>query len=260
MGFLAHRLAITHCTDYCVLLDLQQICSKISPLGCSRSPDVRRPSDNSPHPSRSLHLELIIGRKMPYEYGKLWSRTSQQSRLSLRGRARRQRSSGRSPADLEGSAPRCPVGTFGGGVEHHHCAVDRGPGAVNVLAKILVVRRVQSTEMSRSLTTAVQSERTRRRSPRALTSPASWIARQTMAISRSRWSCRRRGARCSQIWAGPQSRRSGWSSIGCSCCRDGAVAHRVSPTAIERRDIKRSWSITTELGEIGPAWRIISTG
>jgi len=160
------------------------------------------------------------------------------------------------PADLEGSAPRCPVGTFGGGVEHHHCAVDRGPGAVNVLAKILVVRRVQSTEMSRSLSTAVQSERTRRRSPRALTSPASWIARQTMAISRSRWSCRRRGARCSQIWAGPQSRRSGWSSIGCSCCRDGAVAHGVSPTAIERRDIKRSWSITTELGEIGPAWRI----
>jgi len=76
------------------------------------------------------------------------------------------------PADLEGSAPRCPVGTFGGGVEHHHCAVDRGPGAVNVLAKILVVRRVQSTEMSRSLSTAVQSERTRRRSPRALTSPA----------------------------------------------------------------------------------------
>src|SRR6516165_4068299 len=112
MGFLAHRLAITHCTDYCALLDLQQICAKISPLGCSRSPGVRRPSDNSPHPSRSLHLELIIGRKMPYEYGKLWSRTSQQSRLSLRGRARRQRSSGRSRQTSKGlllDAPSVPL-------------------------------------------------------------------------------------------------------------------------------------------------------
>ena len=246
MGFLAHRLAITHCTDYCALLDLQQICAKISPLGCSRSPGVRRPSDNSPHPSRSLHLELIIGRKMPYEYGKLWSRTSQQSRLSLRGRARRQRSSGRSgrPRRVCSSMPRrylwrrrrapslrCRPRSGCGGPP---CPIDRD------VALALNCRPIRAHPPSLA--------------------PRLDLARQTMAISRSRWSCRRRGARCSQIWAGPQSRRSGWSSIGCSCCRDGAVAHGVSPTAIERRDIKRSWSITTELGEIGPAWRIISTG
>jgi hypothetical protein len=34
----------------------------------------------------------------------------------------------------------------------------------------------EETEMPRSRSTAIQSERTRRRSPRAFTSPASWIA------------------------------------------------------------------------------------
>ena len=34
----------------------------------------------------------------------------------------------------------------------------------------------EETEMPRSRSTAIQSERTRRRAPRALTSPASWIA------------------------------------------------------------------------------------
>ena len=58
-------------------------------------------------------------------------------------------------------------------------------------AEILVARRVQEvegeplmlklitteeTEVPRRHSTAIQSERTRRRSPRALTSPASWIA------------------------------------------------------------------------------------
>jgi hypothetical protein len=53
----------------------------------------------------------------------------------------------------------------------------------------------EETEMPRSRSTAIQSERTRRRSPRALTSPASWIARRTATISRSVWSCRRPGAK-----------------------------------------------------------------
>jgi len=34
----------------------------------------------------------------------------------------------------------------------------------------------EETEMPRSRSTAIQSERTRRRAPRAFTSPASWIA------------------------------------------------------------------------------------
>ena len=33
-----------------------------------------------------------------------------------------------------------------GGVEHHHGAVDRGQGAVGVLAEILVARRVEQVE------------------------------------------------------------------------------------------------------------------
>jgi hypothetical protein len=68
---------------------------------------------------------------------------------------------------------------------------DRGQGAIGVLAEILVARSVEQvegqplcsklitaeeTEMLRSRSTAIQSERTRRRSPRALTSPANWIA------------------------------------------------------------------------------------
>jgi hypothetical protein len=51
-------------------------------------------------------------------------------------------------------------------------------------AEILVAGRVEPVEgeplddtgMPRSHSTAIQSERTRRRSPRALTSPANWVA------------------------------------------------------------------------------------
>ena len=95
-----------------------------------------------------------------------------------------------------GSAPRCPPGTFGGGVEHHHGTVHRGQGAVGVPRNPIglkswwpgVSRRLKArpscsklitaeeTEMPRRHLTAIQSERTRRRSPRGLTSPASWIA------------------------------------------------------------------------------------
>ena len=64
------------------------------------------------------------------------------------------------------------------GVQHR----DRGQGAVGVLAEILMTRRVEQVEgepscsklvtaelveMPRSDSTAIQSERTRRRSPRA---------------------------------------------------------------------------------------------
>jgi hypothetical protein len=76
-----------------------------------------------------------------------------------------------------------------GGVEHHHRAVDRGQGTVGVLAEILVARRVEQVEGEplvleahhrrgdRDAALALdQSERTRRRSPRAFTSPASWSA------------------------------------------------------------------------------------
>ena len=78
-----------------------------------------------------------------------------------------------------------------GVVEHLHGAVDRGQGAVGVLPEILVARCVQQVESEPLVleahhrrgdrdaalaSTAIQSERARRRSPRALTSPASWIA------------------------------------------------------------------------------------
>jgi hypothetical protein len=68
----------------------------------------------------------------------------------------------------------------------------RGQRAVGVLAEILVARPVEQvegeppscsklitaeeTEMPRSRSTAIQSQRTRRRAPRAFTSPANWIA------------------------------------------------------------------------------------
>jgi hypothetical protein len=75
-------------------------------------------------------------------------------------------------------------------VEHHHRAVDRGRGAVGAWWPGVSSRlkaspscseliTAEETEMPRSRSIAIQSERTRRRSPRALTSPASWIARQT---------------------------------------------------------------------------------
>jgi hypothetical protein len=41
------------------------------------------------------------------------------------------------------------------------------------LSKVITA---ELTEMPRSCSTAIQSERARRRSPRALTSPASWMA------------------------------------------------------------------------------------
>jgi hypothetical protein len=42
---------------------------------------------------------------------------------------------------------------------------------------VLEAHPAEETEMPCSRSTAIQSERARRRSPRALTSPASWIAR-----------------------------------------------------------------------------------
>jgi hypothetical protein len=69
------------------------------------------------------------------------------------------------------------------GVEHHHRTVDRGQCAVGILAEILVARRVEQvesepscsklitaeeTEMPRARPTAIQSERTCRRSPRLI--------------------------------------------------------------------------------------------
>jgi hypothetical protein len=80
------------------------------------------------------------------------------------------------------------------------------PEPVGVLAEILVARRVEEegeacsklitaeeTEMPRARSTAIQSERTRRRAPRAVTSPASWIAPPNS--SNFWWSCRRPDAR-----------------------------------------------------------------
>jgi hypothetical protein len=68
------------------------------------------------------------------------------------------------------------------GVQHR----DRGQGAVGVLAEILSRLKAspscsklitaEETEMPRSRSTAIQSERTLRLSPRAFTSPASCIA------------------------------------------------------------------------------------
>ena len=76
-------------------------------------------------------------------------------------------------------------------VDHHHRRVDGGQRAM-VSSRNLAARRVEQveravavverfttdvvTEMPRSRSTFIQSERARRRSPRALTAPASWIA------------------------------------------------------------------------------------
>jgi hypothetical protein len=143
-AFWPHRLTIINCTNYYyALLDLQQICSNISPFGCSRRP-VSGGSTRCPGPlikahtrPAPLHLDLIFGRKMPYEYGKLWSRTSQQCRLSpsrsslsteverahrAAGRPRRVCSSMLPPYQRQRRAP--------------SPAVDRDQGAVGVLAEI----------------------------------------------------------------------------------------------------------------------------
>ena len=50
---------------------------------------------------------------------------------------------------------------------------NRSNGSVPWCSKLITA---EETEMPPSRSTAVQSERTRRRSPRAFTSPASWIA------------------------------------------------------------------------------------
>jgi len=77
------------------------------------------------------------------------------------------------------------------GIQYHHRAVDRGQGAVGVLAEILVAGvssrlkaspscseliTAEETELPRSRSIAIQSERVRRLSPRPLISPANWIA------------------------------------------------------------------------------------
>ena len=102
------------------------------------------------------------------------------------------------------------LSAIGGGVQYRYRAVDRGQRAVGVLAesrwpglprrlkaspscsKLITGRRDREAALA---STAIQSERTRCRSPRAWTSPASCIARRTAAISRSKWLCRRRDAR-----------------------------------------------------------------
>jgi hypothetical protein len=73
----------------------------------------------------------------------------------------------------------------------HHGASRPRSGCGSVLPEILVARRIEQvegepscskritaeeTEVPRSRSIAIQSERTRRRSPGALTSPANWIA------------------------------------------------------------------------------------
>ena len=78
-----------------------------------------------------------------------------------------------------------------GRVDHHDRGVDGGEGAVGVLGKVLVARRVEqveeqpacskvmteaTTEMPRSRSMPIQSERVLRRFASARTSPASWIA------------------------------------------------------------------------------------
>jgi hypothetical protein len=83
----------------------------------------------------------------------------------------------------------------------------------------------EETELPRSRSTAIQSERTRRRSPRALTSPASWIApdKQQQFLGQGGLTSVR-GARWSQMCAGGESLPSGYSSIGFGCCEESAVA------------------------------------
>jgi hypothetical protein len=88
---------------------------------------------------------------------------------------------------LRGCAPRCRFSVIGGGVEHHHRAVDRGQGAVGVLAEILVSRRVEQIESEPPVLEAHGRRGDRDAAvdrhpirahppPRALTSPANWIA------------------------------------------------------------------------------------
>jgi hypothetical protein len=75
------------------------------------------------------------------------------------------------------SAPPCPIGAIGGSIEHHHLAVDRGQGSEGVLgsnsggpgvssrlkaspscSKLITA---EETEMPRSRSIALQSERSR---------------------------------------------------------------------------------------------------
>ena len=78
------------------------------------------------------------------------------------------------------------------GVDHHDGRVDRGQRAVRVLAEVLVARRVEQVERAVRVVERHHGRRharcrararpsssrcvARRRSPRALTAPASWIA------------------------------------------------------------------------------------
>jgi hypothetical protein len=112
------------------------------------------------------------------------------------------------PADLE-QLQRPGLDALGG-VDHHHRRVHRRQRPVGVVGKVLVARRVEqvedvpsysnvitevTTEMPRSRSIFIQSERVWIRSFLALTSPASWIAPPNSRAFRSAWSCRRPGER-----------------------------------------------------------------
>jgi hypothetical protein len=72
----------------------------------------------------------------------------------------------------------------------------------------------------RSRSTAIQSERTRRRSPRAFTSPASWIAPPNSSNFSVKVVLPASGCEMIARCAGAQSRREGYSSIRFNYCRD----------------------------------------
>ena len=163
------------------------------------------------------------------------------------------------PLGAASSGPHPPLPASGGGMGGGprsgcgRCPSLNPNGLKSHWAEILVARRVQQvggepsclkliiaeeTEMPRSRSTAIQSERTRRRSPRALTSPASVNAplhihitfppitiypRQTAAISRSTSSCWRPDA------------RSGCSSVGFSFCRATGRRGQAIPRYRRRR-------------------------
>jgi len=95
-------------------------------------------------------------------------------------------------------------------VDHHHRGIRSRQRAVGVLAEILVARRVEKiedaigvferhhravTEIPRSCSIFIQSERARRASPRAFTCPPSGSRRRAAANARSASSCRHRGAK-----------------------------------------------------------------